>query len=1086
MSGAFAKSPIGAEPVDTATRVTTSPPGTVRFAVLAFRSKTEIAAKWQPLISYLNTSIPDRAFILDTLTYAELEQAVAEKRVDVVLTQPAHYILLTRRDGLLSPLASLVERDGSHKLSQLGGVILTRADRRDIEKIEDLRGQRIATSKMDSLGSYQVQALELKRRGVMLPGDAQILEMGQPQDRAIEALLAGHADVAFVRTGVLEAMTKQGKLEPGQLKVINPASPGVFPLALSTKLLPEWPLAAMPWMEEELARRLTAAVLTLPHDGNVAHKIGITGFTIPLDYQPVAELLSELRLPPYDKPPEFTLEDVWVQYRWSIFGGAAALVLISLLLATIAGRNRQLNKLTRVLTEERRRLNDILDGTNVGTWVWNVQTGEVMFNERWADIVGYTQEELVPVSIETWRKLAHPEDFEKSSVILEKHFAGELPYYECESRMRHKQGHWVWVLDRGKVASRSADGKPLLMSGTHQDISRRKEDEQRVRDAEALLLSSINTIDEAFVIYDPEDRLYLFNQKYRDAYAASASAIQVGKTFEEILRYGLKCGQYNDAIGREQEWLAERLKRHQNANADIIQPVSDGRWLRILERRTPEGFTVGFRVDVTALMNAKEAAESANRAKSAFLATMSHEIRTPMNGILGMAQLLLPERVSDAERRDYAHTIFNSGMTLLNLLNDILDFSKIEAGKVALEKMAFDPQQILQETVSLFVGSARKKGLALDASWLGVSAGRYLGDAYRIRQMLSNLVSNAIKFTEAGGIAIEAREVRSAGNMTEIELSVRDTGIGMDQQQALNLFMPFTQLDSSITRKYGGTGLGLSIVRSLARLMAGDVGVDSVPGKGSRFWFTIQVERIAQRQDTRQTDRAAAIRPTLPLDQCFRGKVLVVEDNPTNQKIIVALLNTLGLESCVAENGQQGVEAVQCDDSIDLILMDAQMPVMDGYAATQHIRAWEAQAGRVRHPIVALTADAFAEDRERCLSVGMDDFMPKPIVFQTLTEMLARFLPHKVVQSRIAETRLTRPADPAQVLPCLRELVTLLKHGKVSATSVYEGLHTIIEDTDLATHFAIVDQHMSDLRFGAALSEIRRIATEHNLKLEEA
>jgi PAS domain S-box-containing protein len=719
---------------------------------------------------------------------------------------------------------------------------------------------------------------------------------------------------------------------------------------------------------------------------------------------------------------------------------------------------------------------------NVGSWNYDLMTQALTWS---AQVYRIYEEDSNTFQPSFDSVVAHYPEEDRDHVISA--FNDAVSRHEIlksDHRIVTGRGNLRHVQEDGKLIL-SEDGTPVRMVGSVIDITARKLIEEKLRNAEALLLSSINTIDEAFVIYDPDDRLYLCNQKYREVYATSAPAIQIGKTFEEILRYGLDRGQYKEAIGRENEWLAERIQRHQKANTDIIQPLNDGHWLRILERRTPEGYIVGFRIDVTALMNAKEEAEAANRAKSAFLATMSHEIRTPMNGILGMAQLLLPEHVTDTERRDYARTILNSGKTLLNLLNDILDFSKIEAGKVMLEKIAFDPDQLLQEMASLFVGSASDKGLALEAAWTGGKADRYLGDAYRIRQMLSNMVSNAIKFTETGRIDIAARELRSVGDNAEIEFSVRDSGIGMDKSQSAKLFKPFTQADSATTRKYGGTGLGLSIVRSLARQMGGDVGVESEPAQGSRFWFTVQVERVSRTHDTRQHSNRGDPPPAQTLVQYFRGKVLVVEDNPTNQKVIVALLRKLGLETSVAENGQQGLEAVQNDESIVLVMMDLQMPVMDGYEATKHIRAWEEQAGKARRPIVAHTADAFAEDRERCLSAGMDEFIPKPIELQTLTDILARFLPHDLA-SPVAESTIgIRSVDPTEVLPRLKELVVLLKQGKVSATAVYENLHDIIKNTELAAQFEVVDRHMNDLRFGAALKEINRISALHGWTLED-
>lgn len=734
------------------------------------------------------------------------------------------------------------------------------------------------------------------------------------------------------------------------------------------------------------------------------------------------------------------------------------------------------------LREERRRLNDILIGTNVGTWEWNVESGAVMFNERWAEIVGYTLAELSPLSIDTWARLVHPDDLKHSAELLEEHFSGKSPYYSCEARMRHKEGHWVWVLDRGKVSSWTHDGKPLLMSGTHLDINAIKQSEEKWRRAEALLQSSINAIGEAFVIYDPDDRLYLCNAQYRAFYQTSAPAIVIGNKFEDILRYGLSQGQYKDAIGREDDWLVERLAQHRQANTDIIQPLADSRWLRILERRTPEGYIVGFRVDVTPLMEAKEEAEAANRAKSAFLATMSHEIRTPMNGILGMAQILLREDVSENERRDFARVILNSGQTLLNLLNDILDLSKIEAGKLAIEMQPFDPQQVLQETASLFEGSAISKGLRLGWSWDGETGERYAGDPYRIRQMLSNYVGNALKFTEVGAITIEGRRLRKIGKETELEFSVRDSGIGIDEVQRQKLFMPFSQADSSITRKFGGTGLGLSIVRSLAKLMGGEVGVESAPGKGSRFWFRIRVVTVPALPDATGQVHTDTFRAANQLLRQFSGKALVVEDNPTNQKVIVAALKAMGLQVRVADDGLQGLEASQSDDAIELILMDLHMPVMDGYEATARIREWEADNGKRRRPIIALTADAFAEDKAHCLSVGMDDFMAKPIDIEALHAVLKRFLVPEHPEVSVGPTSL-RPVDALQITGLLRELVALLEQNKFGAMSVFEELMGRVRDTELAADFEGVAERMNNLHFASALQEIQRIAAAHDWRL---
>ncbi len=402
------------------------------------------------------------------------------------------------------------------------------------------------------------------------------------------------------------------------------------------------------------------------------------------------------------------------------------------------------------------------------------------------------------------------------------------------------------------------------------------------------------------------------------------------------------------------------------------------------------------------LDTARVHAEEASLAKSRFLATMSHELRTPLNGILGMAQLLTNGGLTEQERAESISTILSSGQTLLSLLNDILDLSKVEAGKLTLDASPFDAAALLTDVRQLFHELARSKGLTLSASWVG-TAPTLIGDMLRLRQMLSNLVTNAIKFTSSGGVRIAAKiretkpeaSLMSGGSSNDfpakaaevlVEWEVSDDGVGISEKARERLFLPFSQLDDSATRRFGGTGLGLSIVRHLAESMGGAVGVESEEGRGSRFWFTTRLGLGVQRAQTAASSSSV---------ERYEGRrVLVVEDNPINRLVAERMLRRHGVEVASVEDGLAAVERLtRPGASFDLVLMDCQMPELDGLDATRRIRSWERTQPTARHvPIVALTAGAFDEDRDRTREAGMDDFLTKPIDAKLLAERLSTFL----------------------------------------------------------------------------------------------
>ncbi|MDO9227738.1 MAG: PAS domain S-box protein [Pseudomonadota bacterium] len=530
------------------------------------------------------------------------------------------------------------------------------------------------------------------------------------------------------------------------------------------------------------------------------------------------------------------------------------------------------------------RLNYALDATGEGIWDWNVSSGQVRHNAQWLRGMG------LPVTclehpLELFTDHVHPDDRDAVWARIRACMEGEGDYVS-EHRMCHVDGSVFWVLDRGRVVERDAEGGALRMVGSYSDITERK------------------------------------------------------------------------AAQRE----LEQHRAHLEA---------------LVAHRTSE------------LVAARERAESASRAKSTFLTNMSHEIRTPMNAIIGLTHLLrgsatLPKQVEQLDK------VAEAARHLLGIINDILDISKIEAGKLEIEVADFQLDQVIAHTFDLIQGKAMAKGLTLRRE-IDPALPRVLrGDALRLGQILLNFSGNAIKFTERGGVRIAATLVGRDGDRLRVRFEVGDSGIGMRADQVERLFQAFEQADSSTTRKYGGTGLGLAISKRLILLMGGDregdIGVESRPGEGSRFWFEIPLLSSKARAETAPPQ---AIDPRDALARRRGARILLAEDNLVNQEVARELLAEVGMRVDVVANGAEALRLLE-QTAYDLVLMDVQMPVMDGCAATRAIRALP---GRERLPILALTANAFSDDRARCLAAGMNAHIAKPVDPEALHAALVTWLP---------------------------------------------------------------------------------------------
>jgi len=750
------------------------------------------------------------------------------------------------------------------------------------------------------------------------------------------------------------------------------------------------------------------------------------------------------------------------------------------------------------IKEAERRLAEIIDGAEAGTWEWNIPHGTNVVNARWAEIVGYTLDELGPLTIEVWRSLVHRADLAAADAIIRRVFTREIAHFEYELRMRHKAGHWVWVMSRGRVVRWCSDGKPEVMAGVHIDMTALKRAEERLgeiidaaaagiwelditagtkhvneRWAEMIGYTRAEIADRPhFGFFDflhPDDLQMLMKQhdtKLTDGTDRFSNEIRLrhkaghwvwvlsrGRvTTRDSSGRPLKLAgihlditarmQLQSQLAAERDYLAslmdasvsgitalddegriifanrgaERILGLDASEIDGIRyndPVwqiaaLDGRpfppeslpFTRVMvENRIvrdvrfsiawPDGSRrmlsvnaapiraegLDIRVvcsisDITKqvaaeneLRDVAERAEAANRSKSLFLANMSHEIRTPLNGVLGMAHMLEDELTSP-RHLDMLATIRESGETLLGVLNDVLDMSKIEAGKLALEIEPFEPAALAYQVESVHRVVASGKGLELNLSVERSAHGRRLGDSGRLAQILHNLVGNAVKFTETGRVDI-CLQVDATDALV---LEVSDTGIGMTPEQIARIFKEFEQADGTVTRRFGGTGLGMSIVKRLVDLMAGEISVKSTLGLGTTVRLRLPLPHAGEIPAPAEPQKEASVAGL---------RVLAADDNRTNRKILAALMQKLGVEVVLAEDGRAALEAWQ-PDRFDLYLLDISMPELDGIAALSELRARESMFAHRKVPAIAITANVMSHQVETYLRAGFKGYVGKP------------------------------------------------------------------------------------------------------------
>jgi PAS domain S-box-containing protein len=638
------------------------------------------------------------------------------------------------------------------------------------------------------------------------------------------------------------------------------------------------------------------------------------------------------------------------------------------------------------LRETQERFRIMADGCPALMWVTDAKGGSEFINRAYREFCGKSSEELAGVK---WHLALHPEDAPKYLEACERAVREHTPF-RGEVRVRRFDGEWRWFASHAEPRF-SADGEFLGHVGLSPDITERKKDEQALRSSEEKFRQLAENLREVFWMMSPAaDEILYISPAYEQVWGRTCKSLyenpmswtesihpddveRAHEVFGRQLQGEIVKSEYRILTATGEKWICDRAFPIRDEAGQLIRIVGIADEITEQKRYEAE------------LILAREGAEVANEAKSRFLANMSHEIRTPMNGVIGMIQLLL-ETDLNAEQRRYATVAKSSGRTLLALIDDILDLSKIEARKITLEKLSFDPRAVIEDVAQLLRVQSDDKGLRLEARVSPEVPAFLVGDAHRLRQVLTNLCANAIKFTERGEVRINAELASREEGAATVRFTIADTGIGIGPDRVSEIFSPFVQADVSTTRKYGGTGLGLAISKQLVAMMGGSIGVDSVEGSGSTFWFNAVFE-LASGEELLASQPAATPKHGRLLRGGRAARILVAEDNMVNREVALALLRKLGYKGVAVKNGVEAIEAVE-HESYDLVLMDCEMPVMDGFEATRHMR----DSIHTGVPIIALTANAMAEDRDRCLREGMNDYLAKPVDLVRLAEVLDRWL----------------------------------------------------------------------------------------------
>jgi len=937
----------------------------IKIGVLAKRGTDHCLEQWSPTAEYLSNVIQDYTFKIIPIDFNNIIPKVKNGDVDFILANSAIYVELEVMHGV-SRIATLKNKRLNGTYTTFGSVVFCLKQHSDIRTYSDLKKQHFLAVSEKSFGGWLMAWRELKEAGIDPYKDFSKLSFAGTHDQVVNSVLNKEVDAGTVRTDILERMQMEGKINLDDFFIIHEHGGGEvhLPFLHSTREYPEWPMSKVAHISDELGEIVAHRLIEIQPDSKAAIAASCSGWTIPKNYQAVHECLRALNFPPYKDYGKFTPKQFFFKYWYIIITIFAVFVVMGIATFVFA----RLNKRNQVTVELLKKARSEAERVHIDT--------EKILKEMPFGVILVGRDRII--------RNANKAALSMIGFDREEDLIGQI----CHNNICPAERNNCPVMDLGRsvdsservVLNKDHEQIPVIKSVIHinwndedvllevfADISKRKKTERALIRSEKKLNTVMETSAEPMMVYDKYGKVEYINPAFEKVF---------GWNLEDCLGKKMRFVP-DEAIEETKGALNKVLKGQVCYGMETVRITKEGKKKEIRVTASPildetkayNGMVVDLH-DISELVASRRAAEEANQAKSSFLANMSHEIRTPMNAIIGMSRLCLGTKLN-LQQRNYIQMVHQSSQLLLGIINDILDFSKIESGKLELENIPFSLEGVLTNLSNMISIKAQEKGLEILFDIAPKTPSLLIGDPLRLGQILLNLAGNALKFTESGEIVVRIRSIKTEDTVVELEVMVRDTGIGMTLDQQSRLFQSFSQADNSITRKFGGTGLGLTISKHLVELMQGRIWVESESGKGSCFYFTAVMGR-----DIR-TENKAELNFPVNLEQF---KVLVVDDVPSARQVFAETLRSFSFRVTCVDSGESALEAIKNapkNDPFHLVLMDYMMPGMNGIEASNHIK--KLPEGEHIPTIIMVTALTKEEVLGKFQEVVLDGFLTKPI-----------------------------------------------------------------------------------------------------------